>query len=100
MAVYDRLKELAKIGTLAIQDKPVSTDAQLSYRLIAGVPAELDWQQRLLELRSERERLTLVVHYFEELIKELESAPDERSAPQKIAGIQGTHRENGTVSNV
>jgi Lon protease-like protein len=94
MAVYDRLKELAKIGTLAIQDKPVSTDSQLSYRLIAGVPAELDWQQRLLELRSERERLTLVVHYFEELIKELESAPDEHSAPnQKIAGIQGTHRE-------
>ena len=88
MALYSRLKELAEIGTQAIQYKPVSTDTQLSYRLVAGLPAELDWQQRLLELRSERERLTLVVHYFEELIKELESAPNKRSTPsQKIAGI-------------
>ena len=90
MALYGRLKELAKIGTQAIQDKPASTDTQLSYRLIAGVPAELDWQQHLLELRSEHERLTLVVHYFEELIKKLESDPNEHGAPnQKIAGILG-----------
>jgi len=41
MALYARLKELATIETQVIQDTPVSTDAQLSYRLIAGVPAEL-----------------------------------------------------------
>jgi Lon protease-like protein len=88
MALYSRLKELAKIETQSIQDTPVATDTQLSYRLIAGVPAELDWQQHLLELRSERERLALVADYLEELIKEFESAPDKRrDGNQRIAGV-------------
>ena len=88
MALYSRLKELAKIETQAFQDTPLSTDTQLSYRLIAGVPAELTWQQSLLELRSERKRLALVVDYLQELIEEFESAPNKRRAPnQKIAGV-------------
>ena len=88
MALYSRLKELAKIETQAIQDIPLSTDTQLSYRLIAGVPAELAWQQSLLELRSERKRLALVVDYLEELIEQFESAPDKRRSPgPKIARL-------------
>src|SRR5256712_5865716 len=88
MALYSRLKELAKIETQAIQDTPLSTDTQLSYRLIAGVPAELAWQQSLLELRSERKRLALVVDYLEELIEQFESAPHKRPAPnRKIARL-------------
>src|SRR6266446_491405 len=66
MALYARLKELAKIEAQAIQDTPLSTDTQLSYRLIAGVPSELAWQQSLLELRSESQRLALVVDYLQE----------------------------------
>ena len=88
MGLYRRLKELAKIETQAIQDTPQPTDTQLSYRLIAGVPAELTWQQSLLELRSERKRLALVVDYLQELIEAFESAPDKRRAPnRRIAGI-------------
>jgi len=88
MALYSRLKELAKIETQAIQDTPQPTDTQLSYRLIAGVPAELTWQQSLLELRSESKRLALVVDYLQELIEAFESAPDKRRAPnRRIAGI-------------
>jgi len=88
MALHSRLKELARIETQAIQDTPLSTDTQLSYRLIAGVPAELAWQQSFLELRSERKRLALVVDYLEELIEQFESAPDKRRSPgPKIARL-------------
>lgn len=86
MELYKRLRELARIETQAIQDAPESTDPQLSYRLIAGVPAPLDLQQHLLELRSERERLTLVVDYLEKLVQGLESAPNkEPGSGGKIA---------------
>jgi Lon protease-like protein len=88
MALYGRLKELADIATQALQETPTFTDTQLSYRLIAGVPAELSWQQNLLELRSERRRLEQVVRYFEEVIEQLESTPDKRPTPGR--GVAGT----------
>ena len=88
MGLYRRLKELAKIETQEIQDTPLPADTQLSYRLVAGVPAELTWQQSLLELRSERKRLALVVDYLTELIEAFESAPDKRRPPnRRIAGL-------------
>jgi Lon protease-like protein len=87
MGLYRHLKELAKIETQEIQDTPQPADSQLSYRLIAGVPAELTWQQHLLELRSESKRLALVVDYLQELIEAFESGPDKRRAPnRRIAG--------------
>jgi len=93
MALYSRLKELAKIETQVIQDVPRSTDTQLSYRLIAGVPGELTWLQHLLELRSERKRLDLVADYLEELIEEFESAPNKQRAPsQRIAAVTFSSR--------
>ncbi len=93
MALYSRLKELAKIETQVIQDVPRSTDTQLSYRLIAGVPAELTWLQHLLELRSERKRLELVADYLDELIEEFESAPNKQRAPnQRIAAVTFSSR--------
>jgi len=93
MALYSRLKELAKIETQVIQDVPRSTDTQLSYRLIAGVPAELTWLQHLLELRSERKRLELVADYLKELIEEFESAPNKQRAPsQRIAAVTFSSR--------
>ena len=42
--LYDRLMELADTPTRALQDAPKNTDTQLSYRLMAAVPADLDWK--------------------------------------------------------
>ena len=66
--LYGRLKEL-----IVIKDpEPAITDTQLSYRMMGRLPADLEWKQELLELRSEYERLDLVVPYFEKLIGFLE----------------------------
>ena len=81
--LYERLIELADIPARALQDPPTSTDTQLSYRLMAAVPADLAWKQSLLELRSEPERLNRVIAYFEELIEYLEKAPDPSPAPPR-----------------
>ena len=86
MQLYDRLIELADIPSRALQDSPTYSDTQLSYRLMAAVPADLGWKQSLLELRSEPERLDRVIIYFEKLIEYLEKAPDPLPAsPRKIA---------------
>jgi Lon protease-like protein len=85
--LYDRLIELADTPTRTLQDAPRYTDTQLSYRLMAAVPADLGWKQSLLELRSEPERLNRVIIYFEKLIEYLDKAPDPlRVSPRKIAG--------------
>jgi Lon protease-like protein len=66
--LYGRLKEL-----IVIKDpEPTISDTQLSYRMMGRLPADLEWKQELLELRSEHERLGLVVSYFEKLIEFLE----------------------------
>jgi len=71
--LYRRVQELAKWDNQSLQGpSPVITDMQLSYRMVAGLPASLDWKQSLLELRSERERLDQVIRYFEQLIKSLQ----------------------------
>jgi len=71
--LYSRVQELAKWDNQSLQGpSPVITDMQLSYRMVAGLPASLDWKQSLLELRSERERLDQVIRYFEQLIKSLQ----------------------------
>ena len=75
--LYGRLRELVRLENEPFHTpSPVRTDTQLSYRMMAGVPAALDWKQDLLELRSESERLVRVVNYFEQLIEHLESLPD------------------------
>ncbi len=79
--LYGRLKELADWDDQSLQKPfPVFTDTQLSYRMLAGLPASLAWKQSLLELRLERERLDRVMRYFEQLIEYLERP----SSPRKI----------------
>src|SRR6266446_7107780 len=79
--LYGRLKELADWDDQSLQKPfPVFTDTQLSYRMLAGLPASLAWKQSLLELRLERERLDRVMRYFEQLIEYLERS----SSPRKI----------------
>src|SRR6266850_1233666 len=78
--LHRRLTELAELENESVQERPPNpSDTQLSYRMMAGVPAELGWKQNLLELRSERERLARVMDYFEKLIKEI----DRPATPRK-----------------
>ena len=73
LALSNRLMELARSDNQAFQDPPPTiADSQMSYRLVAGLPAELDWKQALLEERSERARLTLVIEYFRQMIQRFE----------------------------
>jgi Lon protease-like protein len=81
----DRLLELANISTASLQDEPKPTDSQLSYRIMAIVPADLEWKQSLLELRSEPERLDQVVSYLEKLIEYLEKSSDKPAGTPGIA---------------
>jgi Lon protease-like protein len=81
--LYGRLMKLIKVSTLVLQDVPAYTDEQLSYRLMAVVPADLAWKQELLELRSEPERLNRVTTYLEKLIEYFEKNSDPSANPPK-----------------
>jgi Lon protease-like protein len=48
---------------------------QLSFQIMQGVPADLEWKQGLLELRSERGRLVEVILHLQQLIEFLEKGP-------------------------
>jgi len=56
---------------------PTVSDPQLSFQIMADLPADLDWKQGLLELRSERERLVRVIRYLRQLVDYLERTPDQ-----------------------
>ena len=83
ISLYGRLRELLPLANEPFPGpSPIWTDKQLSYRMMAGVPAAVDWKQDLLELRSEPERLVRVIDFFEELIEYLEKLPVEGSDSQ------------------
>jgi len=68
--LQERLLSLAgEHGGLPEADHP-----QLSFQLAAGVPLELDFKQNLLGMRSEKERLAILIRYYEELIPKLQRA--------------------------
>jgi Lon protease-like protein len=84
--LFNHLIELADIPAEQFQDVPSYMDSQLSYRLMASTPADLDWKQNLLELRSEPERLDRVTSYLDMLIEYFEKNPDrQRAVPKDIA---------------
>jgi Lon protease-like protein len=84
--LLNRLIELADIPAQQFQDVPSYMDSQLSYRLMAATPADLDWKQNLLELRSEPERLDRVISYLDMLIEYFGKNPDrQRAVPKDIA---------------
>ena len=86
--LYARLKELAEVVEQSLQEPPTAMDTQLSYRLMAGLPGEPGWKQSLLELRSERERLALVTHYFEEWIEYFERPATPRQIALLFPGLR------------
>jgi hypothetical protein len=54
------------------ESPPAFADQELSFQLMAGLPASLAWKQSLLELPSEGERLARVMGYLQHLIEYLE----------------------------
>ena len=82
MELYDRLRDVVQLRNESFHDpRPTTSDSQLSFRLMAGVPVDINWKQDLLELRSERERLTRVIRFFEQLLDHLDQYRDEQQLP-------------------
>jgi len=52
-------------------DENAGDDQQLSYRLAGNVPLDLNLKQKLLEMRSEGERLGALIQYYEVLLPQL-----------------------------
>jgi Lon protease-like protein len=46
-------------------------DTPLSFRLASSLPTDLDFKQTLLGMRSENDRMTLLIEYFEAVIPKL-----------------------------
>jgi Lon protease-like protein len=60
----------------------------LSFQLAASVPLDLDFKQKLLTLRSEPERLTLLISYLETILPNIRRAA---SAREKAGGNGHVH---------
>lgn len=72
----------------AQQDLSAADPAMLSFYLAGSLPLDLDFKQKLLSLRSEPERLSLLITYLEELIPNLQRAARAR---QKAGGNGHIH---------
>jgi Lon protease-like protein len=58
----------------AVQDLSVADPATLSFYLAGSLPLDLDFKQKLLELRSESQRISLLVQYLEAALPKLRRA--------------------------
>jgi Lon protease-like protein len=58
----------------AAQDLSAADPSVLSFYLAGSLPLDLDFKQKLLSLRSEPERLSLLIAYFETIIPNLQRA--------------------------
>jgi Lon protease-like protein len=58
----------------AQQDLAAVDPSLLSFHLAGSLPLDLDFKQKLLSLRAESERLTLLINYLETLIPNLHRA--------------------------
>jgi Lon protease-like protein len=67
----------------ARQDLSATDPSMLSFYLAGSLPLELDFKQKLLSLRSEPERISLLINYLETLIPNLHRAARAR---QKAGG--------------
>ena len=62
----------------AVQDLPEGDPAKLSFRLAGSLPLDLDFKQQLLDLSSERDRIALLISYFEAVMPNLRRAAHAR----------------------
>jgi Lon protease-like protein len=71
------------------QHDPSSTDPSLlSFSIAGSLPLDLDFKQKLLSLRSEPERLTLLISYLETILPNLRRAANAR---EKAGGNGHVH---------
>lgn len=71
-AVQLHLEILSLAG--AVQDLSTADPSTLSFYLAGSLPLDLDFKQKLLAMRSERERITTVAAYLEKLLPQLRRA--------------------------
>jgi Lon protease-like protein len=72
----------------AEQDLSAAAPSSLSFYLAGSLPLDLDFKQKLLSLRSEAERLSLLIRYLEKLIPNLHRAARAR---EKAGGNGHVH---------
>jgi Lon protease-like protein len=72
----------------ARQDLSAADPTALSFYLAGSLPLDLDFKQKLLSLRSEPERLALLISYLEELIPRIQRAA---RAKEKAGGNGHVH---------
>lgn len=75
-AVQLHLEILSLAG--AIQDLSAADFGQLSFYLAGSLPLDLDFKQKLLLMRSEKERMQAVAEYLAELLPKLKRAANAR----------------------
>lgn len=63
----------------AAQDLSAADPSMLSFYLAGSLPLDLDFKQKLLSLRSEPERITLLISYLETVIPNLHRAARART---------------------
>jgi Lon protease-like protein len=61
MEVYG---EVVKLLEAEVEEPPDAQDSQLSYQIMARLPADLNFKQTMLKSRSENERLTEVITFL------------------------------------
>lgn len=77
----ERVRELhEQMMSLLGGDREITTaqDVQLSYRLAAAIPTDLDFKQTLLGIRSESERVKLLIEYYESVIPKIRQTMEAR----------------------
>jgi Lon protease-like protein len=66
--------EILSLAGAAQQDLSVADQAALSFYLAGSLPLDLDFKQKLLGLRSESQRISLLVQYLEAALPKLRRA--------------------------
>ena len=72
----------------ATQDLSAADPSQMSFYLAGSLPLDLDFKQKLLSLRSEPERLSLLIHYLDTILPNLRRVT---SAREKAGGNGHVH---------
>jgi len=85
-AIQLHLEILALAG--AVQDLSAADHAVLSFHLAGSLPLDLDFKQKLLGMRSERQRIGVVAAYLENILPRLRRATEAR---QKAGGNGHVH---------
>ena len=62
------------VGPNAAYEPPSAAEPQLSYRLAASLPIDIDFKQILLGMRAEPDRIAALVEFYREVLPKLDRA--------------------------